>query len=77
MTEFQFNCKTYTNRLMDYANRRHYLAVEEAHVRMIRREAAREYRNLRIEKRLYAALLTVSVIGIAVTGWFLASVWGK
>lgn len=74
MTDFEFNCKTFTNRLMAYANRRHYLAVEEAHVRMIRREAAREYRNLRIEKGLYAALLTVSVIGIAVATWFLASI---
>lgn len=74
MTEFEFNCKTFTNRLMASANRQHYLAVEEAHVRQIQREAAREYRYVRREKRLNTVLLTASMIGIAVATWFLASV---
>lgn len=74
MTEFEFNCKTFTNRLMSSANRQHYLAVEEAHVRQIQREAARVHRYIRRQKRLNTVLMAASMIGIAVATWFLTSV---
>lgn len=74
MTEFEFNCITEGNYLMILANRQHRIAVEEARVRPIQREAAREYRSLRRSKRLDAALLAASMIGVAVATWFLTSV---
>lgn len=74
MTEFEFNCNTFTNRIMAHANRQHRIAVEEARVRPIQREAAREYRKLCCEKRLNTALLVASMIGIAVATWFLTSI---
>lgn len=74
MTEFDFNCKTAGNRLMRIANRRHYVAVEEARVRQTYRAAARVHRYIRREKRLNAVLLIASMTGIAVATWFLSSV---
>jgi hypothetical protein len=77
MTEFEFNCMTTANFLMSHAKRQHYVAVEEAHDRQIQREAAKEYRKVRYEKRLNTVLLIASMIGIAVAVWFLASVGAK
>lgn len=74
MTEFEFNCITEGNYLMIHAARQHRIAVEEARVRPIQREAAREYSKVRCEKRLNTALLIASMIGIAVATWFLTSV---
>ena len=74
MTEFEFNCITEGNYLMSLANRQHRIAVEEARVRPIQREAAREYRSLRRSKRLDAALMAASMIGVAVATWFLTSI---
>ena len=74
MTEFEFNCITEGNYLMSLANRQHRIAVEEARVRPIQREAAREYRKVRCEKRLNTVLLVASMIGIAVATWLLTSV---
>jgi hypothetical protein len=74
MTDFEFNCKTLTNRIMAYASCQHHLAVEEARDRQAYRAAARVYRKVRSEKRLNTALLVASMIGIAVATWFLASV---
>ena len=74
MTEFEFNCITEGNYLMSLANRKHRIAVEEARVRPIQREAAGEYRKVRRDKRLNTALLVASMIGIAVATWFLTSV---
>lgn len=74
MTEFEFNCITAGNRMIRLANRQHRIAVEEARVRPIQRDAAREYRKVRYEKRLNTVLLVASMIGIAVATWFLTSV---
>ena len=74
MTEFEFNCMTAGNRLMRIANRQHRIDVYEAHDRQDQREAAREYRQNRCEKRLDAALLATSRIGVAVATWFLTSI---
>ena len=74
MTEFEFNSITEGNYLMSLANRQHRIAVEEARVRPIQREAAREYRSLRRSKRLDAALLAASMVGVAVATWFLTSI---
>ena len=75
MTDFQFNCKTFTNRLMAQANRQHYLAVEEARARQTQREAARVHRYVCREKRLNTVLLVASMIGIAVATWFLNAIF--
>lgn len=77
MTEFQFNCKTYTNRLMDYANRRHHLDIHNANARIEARAAVRILKQQDREDALDIAVRVAMAIGIAVTGWFLASVWGK
>jgi hypothetical protein len=69
-----FSCKAFADYLMGHAYRKHLLAVEEARTRPIQREAAREYRKVRYEKRLNAVLLIASMIGIAVATWFLTSV---
>ena len=74
MTEFEFNCITEGNYLMSLANRKHRIAVEEARVRPIQREAAREYRKVRCEKRLNTVLMIASMIGISVATWFQTSV---
>lgn len=74
MTEFQFNTMTTTNRIMAYANQKHALAVEEARRRPIVREAAREYRKFRNERRLDAALMIASMTGIAMAIWFLTAI---
>lgn len=82
MTEFEFinamsdkhHIAVIGDALMAHAKRQHYLAVEEAQVRQIQREAAREYRKVRCEKRLNTVLLIASMIGIAVATWFLTSV---
>lgn len=72
--EDNFSCKAFADFLMIHANRQHRIAVEEARVRPIKREAAREYRSLRRSKRLDAALLAASMIGVAVATWFLTSI---
>ena len=72
--EDNFSCKAFADFLMIHAARQHRIAVEEARVRPIQREAAREYRSLRRSKRLDAALLAASMIGVAVATWFLASI---
>ena len=69
-----FSCKAFADFLMIHANRQHRIAVEEARVRSIQREAAREYRSLRRSKRLDAALLATSMVGVAVATWFLTSI---
>ena len=72
--EDKFSCKAFADFLMIHAARQHRIAVEEARVRPIQREAAREYRSLRRFKRLDAALLAASMIGVAVATWFLTSI---
>lgn len=72
--EDNFSCKAFADFLMIHAARQHRIAVEEARVRTIQREAAREYRSLRRSKRLDAALLAASMIGVAVATWFLTSI---
>jgi hypothetical protein len=71
--EDNFSCKAFADFLMIHAARQHRIAVEEARVRPIQREAAREYRSLRRSKRLDAALLAASMVGVAVATWFLTS----
>ena len=72
--EDNFSCKAFADFLMIHAARQHRIAVEEARVRPIQREAAREYRSLRRSKILDAALLAASMIGVSVATWFLTSV---
>lgn len=72
--EDKFSCKAFADFLMIHANRQHQIAVEEAHVRQIQRQAARVHRYVRRAKRLNTALLIASMVGIAVATWFLTSV---
>lgn len=74
MTEFEFNCMTAGNRLIRLATRQHSIDVYEAHDRQDQRAAAREYRQIRCEKRLNTVLLIATMIGIAVATLLLTSV---
>ena len=74
MTEFQFNTKTTTNRIMAYANRQHYLDIHKAKARIAVRAAQRILRQQAREEALDIAVRVAIAIGIAVTGWFLASI---
>ena len=77
MTEFQFNCKTFTNRLIDHANRLHHLEVYKANARIEARNAVRILKQRDREDALDIAVRVAIAIGIAVTGWFLTAVVAK
>lgn len=74
MSEFQFNCKTFTNRLMAQANRQHYLSVYQAKARQNARASIRLLKQRNREDTLDIAVRVAIAIGIAVTGWFLTAV---
>lgn len=72
--EDNFSCKAFADFLMIHAARQHSIDVYEAHDRQDQRAAAREYRQIRREKRLNAVLLIAAMIGISVATLFLTSV---
>ena len=74
MTNFQFNTKTTTNRIMAYANRQHYLDVHKAKARIEARAAVRLLKQQNREAALDIAVRVAIAIGIAVTGWFLTAI---
>lgn len=75
MTDFQFNCKTFANRLMAQANRQHYLNVYQAHARQNDRASVRLLKQKQREASLDMALRVAVAIGIAVTGCFLNAIF--
>ena len=77
MTGFQFNCKTTANRLMAQANRRHHLSIYQARARQNARASIRLLKQRDRELALDMAVRIAIAVGIAVTGWFLAAVWGR
>lgn len=74
MTEFQFNCMTTTNRIMAHANQQHHLAVHQAKDRIETRAVKRLARKLIRVIALDTAVMTATVVGIAVATWFLSAI---
>lgn len=77
MTEFEFNCMTTANRIIDHANRQHHLSVYQAKARQYTRAAIRIHKQHDREAALDLALRIAIAIGIVTVGWFLTSIFGK
>ena len=75
MSEFQFNCKTFTNHLIAQANRQHHLNVYQARARQNARASIRLLKQRDREDTLDIAVRVAIAIGIAVTGGFLNAIF--
>ena len=74
MSDFQFNCMTTANYLMNQANKQHHLSVHQVNQRRYDRAIMRCAREIRRANILSAAVTTAILIGMVVAAWFLSAV---